>query len=618
MSRIQPFVDTPRHRFFKYLFLLALGILHLYLFAIFYSNYATRRIIEESLAQLGTGETFETLLFDARAGADIVREAERQRCLQRDQITLYQLASMNVRQDLSDLFAATSVMRLHVAEFVRAHPKVFDIAETQKSLDQVWGLPLLSELKLSNPLGGYPEGVEEEIRKLIAAEVAELTKKLGRHDKVGGAVETLKRLNSGAERPAEAVKELWDEWHKLDQRLFRATNLDALETALQRLKAEYARVGLDEKVRRNLLIRRLAADETALPRGSEPNLLGEFIGTMDGARRRTDVLEFLACETRDQSLTEEIRSRMQAALEVPPAGPGLWAAYRTLRGQAATLLPPTPVDTAVQKFIRASTATQTLVIAMLFGSLGALCLQALRLSRSGYWGSQSDPHWGEILMSIVLGMGAALIVYVLASLGNQLIADTSRSAQVAPVGAGLVAILGFVSGLLNDDAFGRIRRFGQGWFRSDTNAAGDINLTGVDADFVSVLRDAGFERFAELALVHLVGTRLANKDRFTLFVPKDTWFDTLPLAQWLRLRDATASKAFDGFLDRHLSTADTMDEAELRAQAARGDAVAMADGSQFTLATPAGGDVTLGGKPLDVAAVRVWRTGAIVPIDVAL
>jgi hypothetical protein len=262
--------------------------------------------------------------------------------------------------------------------------------------------------------------------------------------------------------------------------------------------------------------------------------------------------------------------------------------------------------TLIRNFIGFPTSAQTFIVTMLFGSLGALSLQALRLSNRGYWGTVSDPSWGEIVISMWLGMAAAIIVYLLASIGLLVVSDgRSNTAEVSTVGASLVALLGFVSGLLNDEAFGRIRKFGLQFFEAAEKGP-DADATGPNADLVHRLEDAGCNRFAELARIHCLGTSLAPKDHFTLFVPADPAFDGRPLSEWNALANPKQGAPFMALVNGRLVDAARLSAADL----VGANQLTMADGSVVPL-DKADGEVRLRGERVELSQPYKWRNGTI-------
>ena len=121
---------------------------------------------------------------------------------------------------------------------------------------------------------------------------------------------------------------------------------------------------------------------------------------------------------------------------------------------------------------------QTLFVTLLLGALGALTINALRLSKIGWWEPQVDPLWGEMILAPALGALAAFGIFLLGSTGLLLTGDAKSGVNGTSLSAFFIGMLGFISGLLYDEAFGRVRRFGSQVFAGDTpvvvNTAEDI------------------------------------------------------------------------------------------------------------------------------------------------
>jgi hypothetical protein len=212
---------------------------------------------------------------------------------------------------------------------------------------------------------------------------------------------------------------------------------------------------LDDPKRVNILLRKISADDALAKRRSEASFLSEFAAQLDLTGQSGEALRDIDCEKLDQKLAMQIVQAMPQGRNLTEAQQELVKRYAiersrgpsagTALAQFANFLHDDVHGTLIRNFIGFPTSAQTFIVTMLFGSLGALSLQALRLSNRGYWGTISDPSWGEIVISMWLGMAAAIIVYLLASIGLLVVSDgRSNTAEVSTVGASLVALLGFV------------------------------------------------------------------------------------------------------------------------------------------------------------------------------
>ena len=155
---------------------------------------------------------------------------------------------------------------------------------------------------------------------------------------------------------------------------------------------------------------------------------------------------------------------------------------------------------------------------------------------------------GEILAGPLLGALAAFGIYLIGSAGLLLTTDV-RAAQtgVTPLSALFIGLLGFISGLLYDEAFGRVRRLGTQLFAERTEQS---EGQPEDRSLADALKQASASRVAGLVLKYGIGMRLAMEREFTLLVPSDEAIGLQPLQAWLDLNDK-ASTAFETWYHRH-------------------------------------------------------------------
>ncbi len=191
-------------------------------------------------------------------------------------------------------------------------------------------------------------------------------------------------------------------------------------------------------------------------------------------------------------------------------------------------------------------AAQTLLVTLFLGALGALALNVLRMSSVGWWGNQSDPRWGEIFVSPLLGALAAFGIFLLGSAGLLLTADTNGA---QPLSAYFIGLLGFLSGLMHDEAFGRIRRYGTQIFAA--KPGGEIaNARDEDRSLAEIATGKGASLAAGLLLKYGIGTRVSLESEFTLLIPSDEAMGRLALTTWNMLNDPE-SDAFEKWYHRH-------------------------------------------------------------------
>jgi hypothetical protein len=144
---------------------------------------------------------------------------------------------------------------------------------------------------------------------------------------------------------------------------------------------------------------------------------------------------------------------------------------------------------------------------MFLGALGALTLNVLRMSKVGWWSQQDDPLWGEIIVGPMLGALAAFGIFLIGSSGLLLTAESGGS---QPLSAYFIGLLGFLSGLLYDEAFGRVRRIGTQMFAAKP---GDdiVNARTEDRSLAETLQGASASLAAALVLKYGIALASASK-----------------------------------------------------------------------------------------------------------
>jgi hypothetical protein len=182
-------------------------------------------------------------------------------------------------------------------------------------------------------------------------------------------------------------------------------------------------------------------------------------------------------------------------------------------------------------------------------ALDALTLNVLRMSSVGWWGRYTtDPLWGEIISGPFLGALAAFGIFLIGSAGLLLTADT---AGAQPLSAYFIGLLGFLSGLMHDEAFGRVRRLGTEMFAGKPDEEA-VNARTEDRSLAETLRGNSASLVAGLALKYGIGTRIILESEFTLLIPSDEAIERLPLKTWTMLNDPE-SGAFERWYRRHHS-----------------------------------------------------------------
>jgi hypothetical protein len=250
------------------------------------------------------------------------------------------------------------------------------------------------------------------------------------------------------------------------------------------------------------------------------------------------------------------------------------------------------------------TTMQALVVTILFGVLGGLTVNLLRLSKIGYWGLASEPDWGDVFISPIAGAIAAMIIYLVSATGLPLLTD-ARSSASAPVSAALVGFLGFVSGFLNREAFAQVKILGLKLFGQKPEGRVGREASEIDVEFADRLGKIGAKRFAELAMLHGIGERLSKSTGLRILVPADAYFEGLPAAEWFAYASSAGRTKFLRLLDDLTLTG----ASDLRA-IADGQTIATASGTQLSAqvdATKSPKLVRLGNAEFDPLQAVSWR-----------
>jgi hypothetical protein len=254
------------------------------------------------------------------------------------------------------------------------------------------------------------------------------------------------------------------------------------------------------------------------------------------------------------------------------------------------------------RYFEQGPAAQTLFVTLLIGALGALTFNILRLSSVGWWSRLKDPDWGEIIISPFLGALAAFAIYLVGSAGLLLTSDVRSGPST--LSAAFIGLLGFVSGLLYDEAFGRVRRVGAQLFGGDRPDDAAVPRA-EDLELARLLQNAGASLVASLVARRGLGLRLLAESEFTFVVPSDAALSATTLQWWTDMLDARKPTFEIWFCHHHarkkLVAAD--------AKATPPPTLVMDDGKTFAIA-PSGTSLKIG--PADVVTADLkWHNGVI-------
>jgi hypothetical protein len=258
----------------------------------------------------------------------------------------------------------------------------------------------------------------------------------------------------------------------------------------------------------------------------------------------------------------------------------------------------------LQRFFHQPPAAQTMFVTLLLGALGALTLNMLRMSKVGWWSREDDPLWGEIIVGPMLGSLAAFGIFLVGSAGLLLTADTNGA---QPLSAYFIGVLGFLSGLLYDEAFGRVRRVGIGMFavKPDEEVA---NARTEDRSLAETLRNSNASLAARLVLKYGIGTRVSLESEFTLLVPSNEAIGHLTLSAWTMLNNPKLH-AFERWYHRHHAPK-RVTRSDVAGSATAAESKLQVDDGTTYAVTLDGGEFKIDGVRILIADV-IWNRGVI-------
>ena len=575
--------NTGLVRGLKYTFLFfALAVVIFFIFTIF-SSYVDRRNFDAAIREGANNSlTYEYMYYAFDGARDQLDNLLDARCAERDALAYYRLSTYHLRNAYSRIYQMTLASRGAIRQFIRAHTKVLDVGQTEAKLDVAWGVLLASDLVFQPSVSEAQKAdTSAEFNNLQIEEAKRFDVQISKDADLTRVREQINvDLSFDVSDPFKKLNKIYDNVANKfgsDKAVFDLTAVNALENQLKALNASSLQPywSRDDLVARTF-IQRLILDKVAL-NGLDVQGAAQLASKVINPARGTTQgnLEDLDCSRTYRPLIDAVSGFFDKNVS-DGLIKGLIAKF-DLKGEDADskikaiivdswpksgskisaqgVLGETPKSASIVTsaastpgllyfFLRQSTTAQTLLVTVLFGIAGALCLNCLRLSQRGAWSTIADPSTGEIALSIVLGGCAALIVFLLATLGLIVVSDgQSNAGNFSTVGASLLGVLGFISGLLNDSAFGRIRAVGRQFFGQEAEAGAE------DDDFVRLLKQLGCSCFARLAKIHSLSKQYGTAE-FTLFVPFDGFFEGLTLAQWDKLAEPDDDRFFKAMVER--------------------------------------------------------------------
>jgi fasciclin domain-containing protein len=570
-------------RFFKYLFLLVVLAVTLKIVFDGFSYYIARRSLDAELAAKKISSLEYLVVLTKRQRALVLASLET-RCLERDQLAVFRIGDAELSQqlwkayDLSYKVKSNLIYQLdHLPDEKKAKINL------QRAKDEV-NKAEFTLLRLERVVAPAPNVERNEDYAAVAKEVIELLKKAADAD--------AEQLAKYADVRAQVVEKL-----KRDQ--IDLKTIDILERRLSRLK------DVREETRKKLgdieeVLSRYAVWTEALTGGfAESPVLDEMafeIEQDDKSRLRS-----LDCGNLERYYSK-VNGRPFRTHEL------LAEDWDNLNVRQKLMYYPSAIATgyrgAIFNFFSIPPVAQTLFVTLFLGALGAATINVLRLSKVGWWASANDPLWGEIIISPFIGALAAFGIFLVASAGLLLSSDSGQSGATS-LSAFFIGLLGFVSGLLYDEAFGRVRRVGSQLFGSDTPSAAAASAE--DRSLAEVLRKANASLAADLALKFGIGSRICAEPEFTLLIPSDDAMNKLTLKAWRDISEAVSRPKFENWFRHHHAL-----KRVTSTSAGGGAAVSeiqVEDGTKYPIAVDAGG-FTIGTVKVLQADID-WGPGVI-------
>jgi hypothetical protein len=550
-------------KFSKYCVLLLAMILTLFVVFDSYSFYLARRDIdaELKLKKVPSLEYLNLLLQRERA---LVVSTLEGRCTERLQLTMFRLFNAQhdkVHRAYNELFAIKAELSRTIEKFGAG---IVDVEKARAFIDGIRfdlvGLDrYLVPLDEANKTSAAYQKLQEEV-----------TKQRSRYAAVAAAHAPLR----------EEIEKLISEGRLEDSKYWNMEAIRHLASRIDQLRDE--RKKNREKHDVEDIIARYAVWIGALTGGVADHSLSDDIAYQMG---KADAISLA------QADCKRFEEYYQLVTGRAPVAFGSWVAHTYRRN--------------LSSFFQLPPGAQTLFVTLILGALGALTLNVLRMSSVGWWAHQPEPVWGEIIVAPFLGALAAFGIFLIGNAGLLLTTDSNGG---QPLSAYFIGLLGFLSGLMYDEAFGRVRRIGTQWFA--TTAADEVaNARAEDRALAEVLRNNGASLAANLLLKYGVGTRIEGELEFTLLVPSDDAIGRLPLATWNSLNDSKGDAFEKWYRKHHAVTRVSKADVKGEGQAAPVTTLLADDSTSHTLA--------LDGDVLTINGIRVlisdisWKKGII-------
>lgn len=513
-------------RFFKYSVLLVGVLITLRVVFDGYSYYIARRALDAEL-EAKKIPSLEYLMLLSQRDRALTLASYETRCQERMQLALFRIVdgmlASRIRDASQTMFEARSQIVNHLrTSGASVLTKAFldDLAVTKavtlsvNEIDHRLGLPASWMENVKNDDPALRAVREQFIQDKRAYEKAALT-----HATLVDDVRNQLKSKTGSEDIS-------------------LQSIRTLEDRLERLKQDRERNKLRLQDLEEVLTRYESWTAALTTRGEDRALLDEIAYQVDNSQQtRNDQLNCDYADKFYQAVTDRLIKRGRDVHASTPTGSD------GLTFDASELY-----HNMLARYFKQPPAAQTLFVTLLIGALGALTLNVLRLSKVGWWATYHDPDWGEILVSPLLGALAAFGIYLVGSAGLLLTSDVRNGGSA--LSTAFIGLLGFVSGLLYDEAFGRVRRVGSRIFSGDATGDDGTGARPEDLALAKALQAANASLMGSLVLKYNVGLRLARETSFTLLVPSDQAIGSLNLKAWTDINDRQKD-LFDKWFKHH-------------------------------------------------------------------
>jgi Fasciclin domain len=499
-------------RFFKYFILLTMLFINTVIVFDGFSYYIARRALDAELENKGR-KSLEYLITLERRERALSVEALETRCRERNELAVYSItnsALANFTNDAARVYKEAFQVKQDLVNYLERSGKgVLDVPNSQDNILQTkWQPTRESFEKAIIPLEKDPAKVDQaKLKKLV-----------------DDAIPTIDKFKTLYESHQDLFTAL-----PIGTALLDTKSIDALEQRVKRITTEHEK-NVKEFSEFDELVSRYSAWTAALGGARDTLPLQEMYYELssDEASR----LDKLDCKNLQTSYTLITGKPFDLNAQTATGSAGWFGWYRDYKAE----------------YFGLPTIAQTLFVTMFLGALGALTLNILRLSKIGWWASLPDPDWGELWSSPLLGALAAFGIFLVGTAGLLLTNDV-HSAQNGgtSLSAFFIGLLGFISGLLYDQAFGNVRRVGERIFAAGVSGNADPD----DRALSDLLTQNGASLVGEMVLTFGLGVRLKAESQFTFFVPSDEAVGTFPLKNWRDISTKASSTLFDEWYHHH-------------------------------------------------------------------